>query len=302
MRYVVTGGTGFVGSNIVKLLIQNHHDVIVIDNLHSGNLSRLEEIKEKITFHKIDVRNKNDLVDILKNVDGIFHEAALTVVSESFEKPDEYYDVNVNGTRNIFEIAEELKIKVVFASSSSVYGNVESTPISENFPKNPINPYGKTKVQKEELAEQFWKKNSKILGLRYFNVYGKGQTGSYAGVITQFLRRLKENEPPIIHGNGIQVRDFVAVEDVAKANLLAMESQIEKGFFNIGTGIPTSIKELAKVLIDNSKSEHVIVFDDALSGDIDKSLADTTLTKEKIGWNYQIDLIDGLKKLMGDSS
>lgn len=301
MRYAVTGGAGFIGSYIVKLLVENNHEVIIIDNLHTGNLSRLDEIEDKISFYNIDIRNKNDLKEIIKNVDGIFHEAALTIVSESFEKSKEYFDVNVNGSRNIFEIAKEFDIKVVFASSSSVYGNVGSIPIKEDFPRNPINPYGETKVEKELIAEKFWKKNSKIVGLRYFNVFGKGQTGSYAGVITQFLRCLKEKRSPTIYGNGNQIRDFIAVEDVAHANFIAMQSKIEQGFFNIGTGIPTSILELADIMIKNLEYNLNPIFDDELPGDIEKSLADISLTKEKIGWMYKIRLIDGLKKLMEES-
>lgn len=300
MRYVVTGGAGFIGSNIVKLLVKNSHDVIVIDNLHTGNLSRLEEIKDNIEFHNIDIRNKNDVKYTIKNVDGIFHEAALTIVSESFEKTEEYFDVNVNGTRNIFEIAKEIEIKVVFASSSSVYGNVDTIPIKENFSKNPINPYGETKVKKEELAKEFWKFNSKIIGLRYFNVFGKGQTGSYAGVITQFLRRLNDKMPPVIHGKGNQIRDFIAVEDIAKANLLVMQNEVNQEFVNIGTGITTSIFELANMMIKISGIDLKPIFDDEQPGDIEKSLADTTLFKEKTGWKYEIDLIEGLKKLMND--
>ena len=150
MKYVVTGGAGFIGSNIVKLLIKKGHNVSIIDNLHTGNLSRLKEVEDKISFNKIDIRNFEELNKNINDVDGIFHQAALTVVPESFEKPEEYYDVNVNGTNNIFKIAKKLGIKVVFASSSSVYGDVNEIPIKENFEKNPINPYGKTKVEKEK--------------------------------------------------------------------------------------------------------------------------------------------------------
>ena len=119
MKYVVTGGAGFIGSYIVKLLIEKGHKIVIIDNLHTGNLSRLKEIENKIEFHKIDIRNYEKVKRIIKDVDGIFHQAALTIVSESFLKPDEYFDVNVNGTNNIFKIAKELGIKVIFASSSS---------------------------------------------------------------------------------------------------------------------------------------------------------------------------------------
>ena len=298
MKYVVTGGAGFIGSNIVKLLVKNGHDVSVIDNLHTGNISRLKDVENKILFNKIDIRDFDKLNQNIHDVDGIFHQAALTVVPESFEKPDEYYDVNVNGTKNIFKIAKKLGVKVVFASSSSIYGNVNEIPIKENFEKNPINPYGKTKVEKEKLAQDFWRDGVNIIGLRYFNVYGKGQTGSYAGVITQFMKKIDNSLPPIIHGKGDQVRDFVSVEDVAKANLKSMEADTTQDFLNIGTGKSVSILELAKLMIKISSKNLEPIFDDELPGDVEKSQADTVHSMEKIGWSYEIELDDGLKKLM----
>jgi UDP-glucose 4-epimerase len=298
MKYVVTGGAGFIGSNIVKLLVKNGHDVSVIDNLHTGNISRLKDVENEILFNKIDIRDFDKLNQNIHDVDGIFHQAALTVVPESFEKPDEYYDVNVNGTKNIFKIAKKLGVKVVFASSSSIYGNVNEIPIKENFKKNPINPYGKTKVEKEKLAQDFWRDGIDIIGLRYFNVYGKGQTGSYAGVITQFMKKIDSSLPPIIHGKGDQVRDFVSVEDVAKANLKSMEASTTQDFLNIGTGKSVSILELAKLMIKISSKNLEPIFDDELPGDVEKSQADTVHSMEKIGWSYEIELDDGLKKLM----
>jgi UDP-glucose 4-epimerase len=298
MRYVVTGGAGFIGSNIVKFLLKKGHQVTIIDNLHTGSLSRLENISTKVLFHKVDIRNIEKIKEIITDTDGIFHQAALTIVSESFLKPDEYFDVNVNGTKNIFAIANELGIKVVFASSSSVYGNVSDIPIKENFKRNPISPYGKTKVEKEKLAEEFWLKGSSIIGLRYFNVYGKGQTGTYAGVITQFMERLKDNLPPIIHGKGNQIRDFISIDDIVKANLLAMESNTKQDFLNIGTGESVSILDLATMMIKISSKKNSPIFDEKLSGDIEKSQADTTKSKEKIGFNYNTKIFDGLKKLM----
>ena len=298
MKYLVTGGAGFIGSNIVKLLVKNEHNVSIIDNLHTGNLSRLEEIKDKVSFYKMDIRNYEELEEIVKDVDGIFHQAALTVVPESFEKPEEYFDVNVRGTENVFKIAKKNNAKVVFASSSSVYGNVNKIPITEDFDKNPINPYGKTKLDKENLAEKFWDEGMNIIGLRYFNVYGKGQTGTYAGVITQFLKKIKNNLPPTIHGKGNQIRDFIAVEDVAKANLMVMQSDTQKAFFNVGTGKSISILELAKMMIEISSKNIEPIFDEELPGDIEKSKADISLISKKTGWDYKIELKDGLKKIM----
>ena len=237
MKYVVTGGAGFIGNNIVKLLIKNGHSVDIIDNLHTGKKSNVEEIIDEINFFQIDIRNKKDLEKIIKNCDGIFHEAALTAVPESFEKPQEYNEVNVIGTKNIFEIAKKEKIRVVYASSSSIYGDTKNIPIKENVNRKPINPYGQTKLDDEFLAEEFSKNNLSVIGLRYFNVYGIGQTGSYAGVITKFLENIKSQKSFTINGSGNQIRDFIHVEDIAKANVTAMESEIKNGFFNVGTGI-----------------------------------------------------------------
>jgi len=298
MKYLITGGAGFIGSNIAKLLIKKGHQVIIIDNLHTGSLSRLMDIKNKIIFHKIDIRDYTKIKEIITDIDGIFHQAALTAVPESFLKPEEYFDVNVNGTKNIFTIAKELGVKVVFASSSSIYGDVKEIPVKENFDKNPINPYGKTKVEKEKLAEKFWDESVSIIGLRYFNVYGKGQTGTYAGVITQFIKKLDENLSPIIHGKGNQIRDFISVKDVAIANLKSMESNTNQGFFNIGTGKSISILGLAKMMIKISSKNISPNFDEEQPGDIEKSQADTLLAKEKIDWNYSIELSDGLRNLM----
>ena len=190
MRFAVTGGAGFVGSYLTKLLIKEGHDVIVIDNMHTGKKENLDGIIEKIEFHKLDIRNVGELEKKIRDVDGIFHEAALTIVQESFTKIDEYNDVNVKGTENIFKIAEKHGIKVVYAITSSIYGNTDTIPILENNERNPINPYGQTKLEDELLAEKYSHEGVEIIGLRYFNIFGKGQTGSYAGVITKFLNRL----------------------------------------------------------------------------------------------------------------
>ena len=298
MKFAVTGGAGFVGNNIVKLLLNKGHEVIVIDNLHTGKLKNLEGVIEKINFYEIDIRNKNELEKILNDVDGIFHEAALTIVQESFTKQREYFDVNVKGTENIFEIAEKYNIKVVFASSSSIYGDSKEIPINENSSKNPINPYGETKLQDEILAKKYSNQGVKIIGLRYFNIFGKGQTGSYAGVITKFLKNIKLKKPLIIYGQGNQIRDFIHVKDIAEANLTIMTSNIEQGFYNIGTGKANSIKELASIMIKISNHKEGILYLEPLKGDVKESKADTRLTMKTFNWNYLINLEEGLKTLI----
>ncbi len=300
MKFAVTGGAGFIGSYLVKKLISENHQVIVIDNFHTGKEENLKQIIKCIEIQKTDIRDFDQLKKTLKKVDGVFHKAALTTVPESFIKPEEYNDVNVVGTDNVFKIAKEYNLKVVYASSSSVYGNTEKIPIKEDFPRNPINPYGKTKLDDEYLAEKYSSENLDVIGLRYFNVYGIGQTGSYAGVITQFLNRLNENKPPIINGEGNQIRDFVYVKDVAQANLVAMKSNVKKGFFNIGSGKTISIKKLAEIMIDLSGLDLEPIFDKKLEGDIEKSQADTYLTSKMLGWKSETILKDGLKALYKD--
>ena len=163
MKFAVTGGAGFIGSHLVKHLVSLGHDVIVVDNLYRGRLSNLDGVQEKVNFVKLDILNYDELKKYLQNVDGIFHQAALTSVPESYEKEDEYKKVNVDGTENIFKIAKEFQIKVVYASSSSVYGNIEKIPITEDFDRKPINPYGLTKLEDELLAEKYAQLGTKLL-------------------------------------------------------------------------------------------------------------------------------------------
>ena len=294
MKFIVTGGTGFIGNNIVRQLLKQKHIPIVIDSLYRGNIENISSLD--VEFHKIDIRDFNQLRDILKNSDGIFHEAALTDVQESFTRQQEYIDVNVKGTENIFRIAKEFDLKVVYASSSSVYGNPKKNPIVENSERNPINPYGKTKLDDEVIAEKYSKDKVSIIGLRYFNVYGKGQTDSYAGVITKFINRLKQDKSPLIFGAGTQLRDFIFVQDVALANIAAMQSNVKKGFFNIGTGITTSIQQLAKIMIELSGLKLEPQYEKALDGDVQSSQADTGLTESMLKWKYSVELREGLSK------
>ena len=291
MKFVVTGGAGFIGSNIAKLLIKKGHDVIILDNFNTGRKENLESIKDKIDLHIVDIKDKKIINEIINESDGIFHQAALANVYESFSKSKEYFDVNVKGTKNIFEIAKENKIKVVFASSSSVYGEIKIMPITENIDRNPIHPYGQTKLECEFLAEKFSKEGLKVIGLRYFNVYGLGQNDAYAGVITKFLNKIKENKSPEIFGDGSQTRDFIFVKDVANANLSAMESEINFEFFNIGSQKSISILELAQIIIKKSGLNLKPEFKEPLQGDAKISLSDITLAIKKLQWNptYKLD-------------
>jgi len=296
MRFVVTGGAGFVGSHLVELLVKEGHDVLVIDNLHTGKMENLDKVKDKTKFLNIDIQNYDSLEKNMRNIDGVFHQAALTVVQDSFKMPDRYHSVNVEGTENIFKIAKKNNFKVVYASSSSVYGHQNVVPILENFDKKPINPYGKTKLDDEDLAEKYAKQGVKIIGLRYFNIFGKGQTLEYAGVITKFLDRIKERKSPIIFGSGSQIRDFIHVEDVANANYLAMKSGVSNSHVNIGTGNSISILELAKIMINISGLDLEPIMEKALEGDVEMSQSDSSLARKSFDWIPEKRLENWLKE------
>lgn len=298
MKYIVTGGAGFIGSHITKKLVQQGNDVTVIDDLNTGKEKNLESVRNKINFVRGSILDMDLLVDLTKNVTGVFHQAALASVQDSFSKPDEYHNVNVNGTENILKLAKENNFKVVYASSSSVYGNPTRIPIRESDDKNPINPYAETKLKKEELAVKYSKIGVKVIGLRYFNVYGKGQSKEYAGVLKLFLERIRNKLPPKINGDGTQFRDFVYVEDVVNANIMSMESQVNHGFFNVGTNTTITILDLAKTIIKSSALDMEPIFGPALKGDVQKTMASIDLIKEKIGWEPTMALEEWIDEII----
>ena len=288
MRYIVTGGAGFIGNNIVKKLVARGDDVTVIDNLNTGKEENLKSVIDKITFLKDSILNRELLEKQSQNIDGIFHQAALASVQDSFSKPDEYHDVNVNGTENILKLAKKNDFRVIYASSSSVYGNPERIPIKESDKKNPINPYAETKLKQDQLAIKYSEIGVKVIGLRYFNVFGKGQSKEYAGVLKLFLERIRDKLPPKINGDGTQFRDFVYVEDVADANIMSMDSDINHGFYNVGTNTSITILDLAKTIIKSSGLDIQPIFGPALKGDVQKTIANIDLIKEEIGWEPTI--------------
>ena len=298
MKYIVTGGAGFIGSYIVKKLVARGDSVTVIDNLNTGKEKNLESVRNKIVFLKDSVLNMSLLEKETRNIDGIFHQAALASVQDSFSKRDEYYDVNVKGTENILKLAKKNNFKVVYASSSSVYGNPEQIPIKESDAKNPINPYAETKLKKEELAIKYSEMGVKVIGLRYFNVFGKGQSKEYAGVLKLFLERNRDKLPPKVNGNGTQFRDFVYVEDVVNANILSMDSEISHGFFNVGTNSSITILDLAKIIIKSSGLHIEPVFGPALKGDVQGTIANIDLIKEKIGWKPTVVLEEWIDEII----
>ena len=298
MKYLVTGGAGFIGSYITKHLVNHGDSVVVLDNLYTGKKKNLADIESKIEFIDGDIRDFKLLESIMKNTNGVFHQAALASVPESYTIPEKYDDVNVNGTENIFKLAKQFGLKVVYASSSSVYGNPKNIPMKESDEINPINPYAKTKADKEKLAIKYSRMGVNIIGLRYFNVYGIGQSKEYAGVIKLFLEQIRDKLPPNVNGDGTQFRDFVHVSDVVKANILSMDSNVTNGFFNVGTNSSITVLDLAKLVIEHAGLNIKPVFRSALKGDVHKSLCNNQLIREEIGWTPTIKLEDWLKEII----
>ena len=298
MKILVTGGAGFIGSHIVEYLVQRGDNVTILDNLNTGKIENLSKVKTNINFVNGDIRDYKLLESLVNDSDGVFHEAALASVQQSFKMQDEYFDINVYGTENILKLAKEYDFKVVYASSSSVYGNPNHIPIKESDNRNPANPYAQTKLETELLAEKYSEIGVRVIGLRYFNVFGRRQSKEYAGVIKLFLEKIQQNKDPNINGDGLQTRDFVYIKDVVKANILAMDSNVKHEFLNVGTGSSISIMDLANVVIDASGLSLKPYHGPELPGDIKTTQADIGLIKKLLGWEPETRLEDWLNEVI----
>ena len=300
MKILVTGGAGFIGSHIVEYLVQRGDDVTVLDNLNTGQRNNLARINQKINFVNGDIRDYKLLEELINDTSGVFHEAALASVQQSFNMKDEYFDVNVTGTENILKLAKEYGFKVVYASSSSVYGNPKKIPIQESDDRKPINPYAQTKLEAEYLAKKYSEIGVNVIGLRYFNVFGYRQSKEYAGVIKLFLEKMQQKIPPKINGDGLQTRDFVHIDDVVRANILAMDSNIKHEFFNVGIGNSISILDLANIIINASGLSLEPIHGPELSGDVRATQADITLIRKLLNWEPKMRLDDWLTKIISN--
>jgi UDP-glucose 4-epimerase len=295
VKFLVTGGLGFIGSHLTQYLVNRGDSVVVIDNQTTGKTDNIQNIFNKIEYINGDIRDYDLLQKSVKDIDGIFHLAALASVQQSFNEIDKYTDVNVNGTENILKLASELKIKVVHASSSSVYGVHEQMPHNENDEMKPINPYAQSKLDAEKIIEKYVKIGLNVIGLRYFNVFGERQSKEYAGVIKLFLEKIGNKESPLVNGDGLQTRDFIFVEDIVKATVTAMQKNLESTFINVGTGKATSILELANTVIKISGLNLEPVHKQALSGEAPETFADTTRIEKLLGFKPESKLDDWLK-------
>ena len=302
MKILVTGGAGFIGSHIAEYLVRRGDDVTVLDNLITGSKENLTKISDKINFVNGDIRDHKLLEELVSDTTGVFHEAALASVQQSFSMKDEYIDVNVAGTENIFKLAKEYGFKIVYASSSSVYGNPKKIPVKEDDERKPINPYAKTKLDGEDLAKKYSEIGVKVIGLRYFNVFGKRQSKEYAGVIKLFLQRIQQKKSPKINGDGLQTRDFVHIDDVVKANVLAMDSDINHRFLNVGSGLPTSVLDLANLIIEVSGLSLEPIHGPELSGDVKATQSDIKLIRKLLNWEPKMKLDDWLTKIISNNN
>ena len=300
MKFLVTGGAGFIGSHIAEYLVQRGDDVTILDNLNTGKEENLSKINDKINFVNGDIRDYKLLEKLVNDTSSVFHEAALASVQQSFSMKDEYFDVNVSGTENILKLGKEYGFKIVYASSSSVYGNPKKIPIKEGDDRKPINPYAQTKLEGEYLAKKYSEIGVSVIGLRYFNVFGSRQSIEYAGVIKLFLEKIKQKMPPKINGDGLQTRDFVHIDDIVKANILAMDSDIKHEFFNVGTGNSISILDLANVVINASGLSLEPIHGPELSGDVRATQGDITLIRKLLNWEPKMRLSDWLTKIISN--
>jgi len=297
---LVTGGAGFIGSHLVdKLSLGNK--VIVIDNLSSGLLSNLEKSKDQITFIKGDVLDKTLLKDIVAEVELVFHLAANVGYIRSIEDPYFDMDVNIKGTVNILEACRNSSVKrLVYSSSGAIFGQAKYLPIDEEHPLNPESPYAVSKLAAEKYCFAFHKVHGvPVAALRYFNVYGPRQdTSEYANVILTFFRRIREGKPLTIFGDGKQTRDFVFVEDVVSANILAATQPAAVGeVFNIATGQDTSIEQLITIVGQISGRESPVIYADPRAGEVRDSRANIEKARRLLDYSPRTEFKAGLKKV-----
>jgi len=299
MKYIITGGAGFIGSHIVEELVRQGQEVVVIDNLYNTTKDKIKRCLKKIRFVKGDVRDIELLKKEFKGADFVLHLAALISVTESVRKPEEYREVNVGGTRNVLEASKLNNVKrVVFSSSCAVYGSTGKVPQDESLEPMPMSPYAENKLEGEKLCKEYYKNHGlKTVCLRYFNVFGPRQDpkSPYAGVISIFAQKLLDNEQPTIFGDGEQTRDYVFVKNVVQANLLACKA--EKGFgevFNIGTEKEISVNTILKLVNKGFGKDIKPIFAPAREGEMSRACADCTKAKKVLGYRVNYSFEHGL--------
>lgn len=297
----VTGGAGFIGSHIVRALLARGDEVKILDNFSTGKRENINNLEGSLEIHDGDLRDATLVANLVEDVEYIFHHAALVSVPLSLDDPKSCFDINVQGTVNLLESARNSGVKhVVLASSAAVYGDARNYPIHEDTPLSFLSPYAVSKHTNESYANLYSRiSDMRVTALRYFNIYGPHQSfdSTYAASIPIFARRMMEGKTPIIHGDGLQSRDFVFVEDAVRANLLAAESEIAAGqVFNVCSGFETSILDFVNTLAHLITQAKKTQFSEPRAGDIYRSLGDPIKARDILGFEPKTSLLDGLRQ------
>ncbi|MBU0547431.1 MAG: NAD-dependent epimerase/dehydratase family protein [Candidatus Omnitrophica bacterium] len=299
-KFLVTGGAGFIGSHIVEALIKQKHYVRVLDNFSSGRIANLKGLEKRIDLIKGDICSSGVCFKAARGMDFVLHQAALRSVPKSMASPHAYNRVNIDGTLNMLEAAKNNKVKrFVFASSSSIYGQVNTFPEKESFIPEPISPYALSKLAGEYYCRIFSLHfGLSTIALRYFNVFGPRQAldDEYAVVIPKFINCLLNNQPPPIFGNGRQSRDFTFVQNVVQANLLAVKAvKVKYGVFNVAGGKDTTILGLVKILNKILGKDILPLLLSKRPGDVFRTLADIKASGKILKFRPVINFVNGLK-------
>jgi len=301
MRYLVTGGAGFIGSNTVDELVRRGHSVVVLDDLSSGREDNLAEIRNKITFIKGSITDIEVVRKVMHEAEYVLHLGARTSVPRSVKDPLETNKINIEGTLNVLVAAKELKVKrVVFAASSSAYGETPTLPKTEAMQPQPISPYGVTKYVGELYCQTFGRcYGLENVALRYFNIFGPRQDpGSpYSGVLAKFCTAFLEDVQPLVFGDGEQTRDFTYVDNAVQANLLACEAPNASGkVFNVGVGGRVSLNEVLRELAKITGKTLAAKYEPPRDGDIRDSQADISQARETLGYDPPVSFAEGLAR------
>ncbi|UCE36045.1 MAG: GDP-mannose 4,6-dehydratase [Thermoplasmata archaeon] len=301
-KIVITGGLGFIGSNLAHSVCEEN-EVVILDDISSGKLDNIHDLikGEQITFVEGNIRDQKLLSSAFEGAEYVFHLAAIPSVATSIENPILTTEVNLRGTMNVLLASRDSNVKkVVFASSAAVYGNLTTVPLTENMPPYPASPYGAQKLGGEHYFRVFYEVYGiATTSLRCFNVFGPKQDpeSEYSPVIPKFIFRVSKNSPPIIYGDGMQTRDFIYVEDVVRANILAAENTASNGkTINIASGKETSINDLASIIVTQMGKELEPVHAEARDGEIIRSFADITVAKQLLDFEPVFSLKEGLEK------
>lgn len=299
-KVLVTGGAGFIGSNLVKHLLEAGREVVIFDNLSSGYRKNVDAVSDA-AFVEGDVRDGNLLAEAMIGVDTVFHLAASVGNVRSIEAPIDDSEINVIGTLRVLEAARALKVrKLVFSSSAGIFGELKHLPISEDHPVEPDSPYGASKLAAEKLCLAYAKLYEiEAVCLRYFNVYGPNQRyDAYGNVIPIFAHQMLLGQTVTIFGDGDQTRDFVNVRDVVRLNLLASEARGISGAFNVGSGTFVTINRLVELMSEASGIKAQVRYGAPRKGDVRDSLADLSRARQAFGFEPQVNLEDGLHEYM----